>query len=278
MIIGVPKEIKQDEYRVGLTPVGAAALAECGHTVLVETGAGSGCRITDEEYALAGAQTVPRAADVYTRADMVIKVKEPLPEEYDLLRENQVLFAFLHLAPAVELTAALVRRGTTGVAYETIQLTDGSLPLLVPMSETAGRMAVQIGAHFLEITQGGRGVLLGGVPGVRRGIVTIIGAGTVGRASAAIAVGMGADVTIIDIDQRKLAYMDDLYGNRLTTLMSNRENIRESIVRSHLVIGSVLITGARAPRLVTADMVRQMKSGSVIVDVAIDQGGCIETS
>ncbi len=226
----------------------------------------------------AGAEIVDDAAEVYGRAEMIVKVKEPLPEEYDFLRPGLIIYAYLHLAPAEQLTRALIEKQVKAIAYETIQLPDGSLPLLVPMSEVAGRMAVQIGAHCLEITQGGRGVLLGGVPGVRRGRVTIIGAGIVGRAAATIAVGMGANVTIIDVDQRKLGYMDDLYGNRLTTLMSNRENIESSVVDSHLVVGGVLIPGARAPRLVTREMVSRMKAGSVIVDVAIDQGGCVETS
>ena len=209
---------------------------------------------------------------------MIMKVKEPLKQEYDLLREDQILFAYLHLAPAPELTAALLKRKVIAVAYETIQLNDGSLPLLVPMSEVAGRMAVQIGAHFLEKIQGGRGVLLGGVPGVKRGMVTVIGAGTVGRASTKIAVGMGADVIVLDTDPRRLEYMDDLFGNRVTTLLSNRDTISYSVASSHLVIGSVLIPGARAPRLVTRDMLPAMKAGAVIVDVSIDQGGCVETS
>jgi alanine dehydrogenase len=277
MIIGVPREIKEDEYRVGIVPAGVAALVEHGHQVIIETGAGSGCRISDAEYVGAGAKIVPKPENVY-QADMIMKVKEPLPEEYNLLREGQILYAYLHLAPAAELTAALVQKKTIAVAYETIQIQDGSLPLLVPMSEVAGKMAVQAGAHFLEVPQGGRGVLLGGVPGVRRGKIAVIGAGTVGKAAAAIAIGLGADVTIIDIDPRKLAYMDDLYGNRLSTLMSNRGNIAEAVRESHLVVGSVLIPGARAPHLVSADMVKEMKPGSVIVDVAIDQGGCVETS
>jgi alanine dehydrogenase len=278
VIIGIPKEIKEDEYRVGVTPPGVRALKEHGHEVLIQKAAGLGCRVTDEEYQQAGAEIVDEAVAVYRRSEMIMKVKEPLPEEYDFLRQGLIMYAYLHLAPAEQLTRALVEKRVKAVAYETIQFSDGSLPLLLPMSEVAGRMAVQIGARCLEITQGGRGVLLGGVPGVRRGNVTIIGAGIVGRAAATIAVGMGANVTIIDVDQRKLAYMEDLYGNRLTTLMSNRENIESSVVESHLVIGGVLIPGARAPRLVTAEMVSRMKAGAVIVDVAIDQGGCVETS
>lgn len=278
MIVGIPKEIKDEEYRVAMVPSGVAALARHGHNVLVERGAGEGCSVSDEEYIAAGATIVAAAADVYGRADMVVKVKEPLPQEYDLLREGQIIYGYLHLAPARELTAALLKKKVIAVAYETIQLDDGSLPLLVPMSEVAGRMAVQVGAHFLEKTQGGRGVLLGGVPGVTRGRITIIGAGTAGRAATQMAVGIGADVYVIDVNVRQLTYLDDLYGNRVTTLMSNHENIHNAVASSHLVIGSVLITGARAPRLVTGEMVAAMKTGTVIVDVAIDQGGCVETS
>ncbi|MDQ7782750.1 MAG: alanine dehydrogenase [Desulfomonilaceae bacterium] len=278
MIIGIPKEIKEDEYRVGIVPAGVRALKEHGHRILIEEGAGEGCRISDQEYAYAGAEIIPDKAEVYARARMIMKVKEPLRAEYDLLRRDQILYAYLHLAPAAELTAALLERGVIGVAYETIQTGDGCLPLLAPMSEVAGRMAVQIGAHFLEKTQGGRGVLLGGVPGVRRGRITIIGGGVVGRASTKIAVGMGADVYVIDVDHNRLQHFDDMYGNRVTTLMSNQDNVLFSVVNSHLVVGAVLIPGARAPKLVTREMIGAMKAGTVIVDVAIDQGGCIETS
>lgn len=278
MIVGVPMEIKEDEYRVGLIPSGVRALRARGHHVVVETGAGNGCRISNEEYVEAGAEIVQSPASVYGRADMIVKVKEPLKQEFDLLREGQIIYGYVHLAPAAELTAALVEKRVIVVAYETIQLDDGTLPLLVPMSEVAGRMAVQVGAHFLEKTQGGRGVLLGGVPGVRRGRVTVVGAGSVGRAATQIAVGMGADVYVIDLDQRRLTLMDEIFRNRVTTLVSNQENIFHSVTHSHLVIGAVLIPGARAPKLVTAGMVRAMKPGSVIVDVAIDQGGCVETS
>ena len=278
MIVGVPKEIKEEEYRVGIVPSGVRAMTDRGHTVLIEQGAGEGSRISDPEYVDAGAKIVKSRAELYGRADMVMKVKEPQASEYDLFREGQLLYAYLHLAPATELTEALLKRKVIAIAYETIQLADGSLPLLVPMSEVAGRMAVQVGAHFLEKTQGGRGVLLGGVPGVRRGRVTVIGAGTVGRAATQIAVGMGADVYLIDLDQRRLVDVDERFGNRITTLMSNHDNIWGSVIESHLVIGAVLIPGASAPRLVTAQMVREMKVGSVIVDVAIDQGGCVETS
>jgi alanine dehydrogenase len=278
MIIGVPKEIKEFEYRVGIVPAGVRSLTEYGHRVLIEKGAGEGCRIGDEEFAAAGATLIEGSEEIYREAEMVVKVKEPLEKEYDLMRENQILYCYLHLAPALRLTKILLERKVVAIAYETIQLDDGSLPLLIPMSEVAGRMAVQIGAHFLEKTQGGRGVLLGGVPGVSRGRVTIIGAGTVGRAAAKIAVGMEAEVHIIDIDQSRLAYMDDLFGNRITSLMSNYDNIASSVINSHLVVGSVLIPGARAPRLVPRDLVKAMEAGAVIVDVAIDQGGCFETS
>jgi len=278
MIIGVPKEIKEEEYRVGIVPAGVRLLKSHGHTVLIESGAGEGSRISDEEYAGAGAEIVENKACLYGRAEMIMKVKEPLPEEYDLLREGQIVYGYLHLAPALDLTNTLLDRKIIGIAYETIQVEDGSLPLLVPMSEVAGRMAVQVGAHFLEKTQGGRGVLLGGVPGVDRGRVTIVGAGTVGRASTKIAVGMGANVYVLDVNQHRLGYLDDLYGNRITTLISNQDNIGFCVENSHLVVGSVLVPGATAPKLVTAEMVRAMKAGTVIVDVAIDQGGCVETS
>jgi alanine dehydrogenase len=278
MIVGVPKEIKEDEYRVGIVPAGVRVLAAAGNCVLVQRGAGRGCRISDEEFAGAGAEIVETAEDVWARADMVMKVKEPQREEYGFLRGGLILYAYLHLAAAADLASELVRRRVASVAYETIRTEDGSLPLLVPMSETAGRMSVQVGAHFLEKTQGGRGVLLGGVPGVNRGRVTVIGAGTAGRAATKIAVGMGAVVHLIDVDQRRLAYMDDIFGARVTTLMSNYDNIAESTARSHLVIGAALIPGAKAPNLVDEAMVRAMKPGAVIVDVAIDQGGCVETS
>jgi alanine dehydrogenase len=278
MIIGIPKEIKEDEYRVGIVPAGVRALKEHGHQILIEEGAGNGSRISDQEFAEAGADIVADKSEVYGRARMIMKVKEPLKDEYEFLQKDQIVYAYLHLAPAAELTATLLERGVIGVAYETIQTEDGSLPLLAPMSEVAGRMAVQIGAHFLEKTQGGRGVLLGGVPGVRRGRVTIIGGGTVGRASAKIAIGMGADVYVIDVDQNRLGDLDDLYGNRVTTMMSNYDNTMFCVVNSHLVVGAVLIPGARAPKLVTREMIGSMKAGTVIVDVAIDQGGCVETS
>lgn len=278
MIIGIPKEIKEDEYRVGVIPSGVRILKQHGHSILVEKAAGEGCRIADGEYAEAGATIVNSPDEVYARSDMIMKVKEPQSSEYKLLHAGQILYAYLHLAPSPQLTEALLNTRAVAVAYETIQTHDAFLPLLVPMSEVAGKMSVQVGAHFLEKTQGGRGVLLGGVPGVRRGRVTILGAGTVGTAAATIAVGLGADVYVLDVDQRRLIYLEDIFGNRLTTMISNHDNVLYSVTNSHLVIGSVLIPGARAPRVVTKDMVSLMKARSVIVDVAIDQGGCIETS
>ncbi|MFC1836201.1 alanine dehydrogenase [Thermodesulfobacteriota bacterium] len=278
MIIGIPQEIKSDEYRVGAVPAGVRILTANGHKVLVQSGAGEGSAIPDSEYEQAGATIMGDAAEVWGDAEMVMKVKEPQPSEFDLITDGKLIYAYLHLAPAYDLTKALLDRKAICVAYETMQLRDGSLPLLTPMSEVAGRMAVQIGAHFLEKTQGGRGVLLGGVPGVKRGQVTIIGAGTVGRAAAKMAMGLGADVNLIDIDQRRLFYMDDIFGTSVTTLMSNYDNIGESVTGSHLVIGSVLIPGAKAPRLVDREMIRAMKAGTVVVDVAIDQGGCMETA
>ncbi len=278
MIIGIPKEIKEDEYRVAIIPSGVRAFKGHGHLVIIEKGAGRGCRIEDREYEDAGAVIVNDPKEIYSRADMVMKVKEPLPSEHTLFREGQILFAYLHLSPAPELTEALVAAKIVAVAYETIQTNDGFLPLLAPMSEVAGKMSVQVGAHFLEKTQGGRGVLLGGVPGVMRGRITVIGAGTVGMAATKIAVGLGADVYILDIDQRRLAHIDEIYGNRVTTLISNSDNVSFSVLNSHLVIGAVLIPGACAPKIITRDMIRRMKTGAVIVDVAIDQGGCAETS
>lgn len=278
MIIGVPKEIKAEEFRVGLVPAGVRALTASGHKVLIESGAGAGCLIFDREFAKAGGEIVSGAREIYSRAEMLIKVKEPQPEEYGLLRAGQILYAYLHLAPAPDLAAALIQARVTGVAFETIQLSDGGLPLLTPMSEVAGRMAVTVGANYLTKAHGGRGVLLGGVPGVTRGRVAILGGGVVGMAAAKIAVGLGAEVTILDIDQSRLFYLDDILGSRITTLMSNHDNIRNAIIKAHLVIGAVLIPGAKAPRLVTRDMVREMKAGAVIVDVSVDQGGCVETS
>jgi len=278
MIVGTPKEIKNSEYRVGLVPAGVAALTRRGHEVLIEKGAGVGSGVPDEAYVASGATMVDTAAEIWARAEMIIKVKEPLESEYPLMRKGQILFTYLHLAPNAPLTEALVEGGVYGVAYETIQLADGSLPLLTPMSEVAGRMATQVGAAYLGKSHGGRGVLLGGVPGVRRGVVTIIGGGVVGVNAAKIAVGLGAQVYLLDINHQRLAYLDDIFGNGINTVMSNRDNIAELVEQSDLVIGSVLIPGARAPWLVSREMIRSMRPGSVVVDVAIDQGGCFETS
>lgn len=277
MRVGVPREIKKHEYRVALTPPGVQALVQAGHMVLVEAGAGEASGFPDEAYARSGAEIVPSAREVFARADLVVKVKEPLPPEYDLLRPGQVLFTYLHLAAEPELTRALLARGVTAVAYETVQLPDGRLPLLTPMSEIAGRMAVQVGAHFLEHPQGGRGVLLAGVPGVPPADVVILGGGVVGTNAARMAVGLGARVTVLDVNPDRLRALDDLFGGQVTTLMSNQANIAAAVRRADLLIGAVLIPGARAPHLVSEEMVRTMKRGAVIVDVAIDQGGSVAT-
>jgi len=277
LIIGLLKEIKADENRVGLTPGGARALTGMGHKVLVEAGAGVGSGFPDSEYASFGAVIEADKRRIAAQADLIVKVKEPLPEEYDIFRPGQILYTYLHLAPAQELTEALLRQGVIGIAYETVQIADGSLPLLVPMSEVAGRMATQIGAHCLEKAHGGRGVLLGGVPGVLPAHVVVVGGGTVGQNAAQIAVGMGARVTILDVSASRLRYLDDIYQGRLETLMSNEHNLAEQAADADLLIGAVLIPGARAPKLVSEAMVKTMKPGSVIVDVAIDQGGSIET-
>jgi len=277
MIIGCPKEIKPQEKRVGLTPAGAEALVKAGHTVYIEQSAGLGSGFPDEEYVAVGAKILPTAKDVYERSDMIIKVKEPLEPEYDLLRENQIVFTYLHLAPDPKQTQALLKKKVIGIAYETVQTANGQLPLLSPMSEIAGRMAVQVGAHLLEATNNGRGILLGGVTGVEKGKVVVLGGGNVGTSAVKIAIGMGADVTVIDISTARLAYLDDIFGSRIQTLMSNSYNIAKSVREADLVIGCVLIPGARTPRLVTEEMVKSMKPGSVLIDVAIDQGGTIET-
>lgn len=277
MIIGVPKEIKNNENRVALTPAGVHALANAGHTVLVEKSAGVGSRIADSEYAAAGASILDLAADVYDRADLIVKVKEPLESEYALLKEGQTLFTYLHLAPNPSLTMALLARKITGIAYETVQLANGSLPLLAPMSEVAGRMSIQIGAFMLQRYNGGSGILLGGVPGVMPADVLIIGGGVVGMNAAKIAVGMGARVTIMDINKNRLAYIDDVFNGRVATLIYNEYNVSEMVRNTDLLVGAVLVTGARAPKTVTEAMVKTMRPGSVIVDVAIDQGGSIET-
>jgi alanine dehydrogenase len=278
MIVGLPKEVKDNEYRVGLVPAGVKALTNAGHSVLVQTGAGEGSGIFNEEYMRAGGEIVDSAQEAWSRADMVVKVKEPIASEYGFLRENLILFTYLHLAPARELTKAMLDSGVTGVAYETITNDLGHLPLLTPMSEVAGRMAIQVGATYLEKINGGRGVLLGGVPGVLPGRVTIIGGGVVGTNAAKIAVGFGASVIIIDRDLERLRYLDDIFGSRIRTLASNPYTIAESVAASDLVVGAVLVPGAAAPKLVTRDMLRAMPRGAVIVDVAVDQGGCIETT
>src|SRR3982751_4438294 len=278
MIIGVPKEIKDHETRVGLVPSGAIALREAGHEVLVETRAGEGSSITDAEYVQAGATILNTAADVWGRADLVIKVKEPQPAEYGFFRPGLILFTYLHLAPLPELTDRLIAAKVNGVAYETIKETDGSLPLLTPMSEVAGRMSVQVGAQYLEKPNGGRGILLGGVPGVAPANVVILGGGIVGTNAAKMALGLGAHVTIIDVNLNRLRELDDIYFNSIRTLASNSHTIREAVRQADLVIGAVLIPGAAAPKLVRRNMISQMKPGAVIVDVAIDQGGCVETA
>ncbi|SDD94021.1 alanine dehydrogenase [Bhargavaea beijingensis] len=277
MRIGVPKEIKNNENRVAMTPAGVAILATAGHNVIIEKGAGLGSGFTDEEYAAEGAAIVETAAEAWA-ADMVMKVKEPLPEEYGYFREDLILFTYLHLAAEPELAEALVEKKVTAIAYETVQLPNRSLPLLSPMSEVAGRMATQIGAQFLERIHGGKGILLSGVPGVQRGKVTVIGGGMAGANAARVAVGMGAQVTVIDLSPERLRQLDDQFGNDIQTLMSNPFNIAEAVKDADLVVGAVLIPGAKAPKLVTEEMVKSMQPGSVLVDIAIDQGGIFETS
>lgn len=276
MIVGVPKEIKDNEYRVALTPGGAKELIDAGHSVLVQTQAGDGSGFSDSQYQAVGAKIVPTAADAWS-AEMVVKVKEPQPQEFDCLRGDLLLFTYLHLAAEERLTHELMRRGTTSIAYETVELPNGHLPLLTPMSEVAGRMAVQVGAHYLERAHGGRGKLLGGVPGVRPADVAIIGAGVVGTNAAMMALGMGASVYMLDVDLDRLRYLDQVMRGRIMTIASNALNIAATVRRADLVIGAVLIAGAKAPRLVTREMIGEMQPGSVIVDVAVDQGGCVET-
>ncbi|MCB9566063.1 MAG: alanine dehydrogenase [Myxococcales bacterium] len=277
MLIGVPKEIKDNEYRVAMTPGGVAQLVAAGHRVLVQSGAGEGSSFPDESYAALGATIVGSAAEAWSAA-MVVKVKEPQPVEYGFMRPDLLLFTYLHLAAEEGLTRAMMERGPTGIAYETVELPNGHLPLLTPMSEVAGRMATQVGAHYLERSHGGRGKLLGGVPGVRAADVIVIGGGVVGTNAAQIALGMGANVTIIDRDLERLRFLDEVLHGRLTTLASNPLSVAEAVSRADLVIGSVLIKGAKAPMLVTREMIETMKPGSVVVDVAVDQGGCIETT
>jgi alanine dehydrogenase len=278
VIVGVPREVKDRENRVSVTPAGVGEFVRRGHTVIVETGAGDGSSFPDTEYIAAGAIIEPTHAGVFDRSDMVVKVKEPTSAEYDLLRAGQILFTYLHLANDEPLTRALMDRQVQAVAYETVQLATGPLPLLQPMSEVAGRMSVQVGAHLLEKTQGGRGVLLGGVPGVPEASVVIIGGGIVGTNAAQMALGLGANVTILDMNIDRLRYLDQVLHGRVHTIGSNAHTIAEALTTADLVIGSVLIPGKRAPKLVTAEMVTQMRAGSVMVDVAIDQGGCFATS
>lgn len=278
MIIGLPKEIKDNENRVGLVPAGVHALVQDGHRVLVEDHAGEGSGIGNDEYVAAGGKIVSSAAEIFCLADMIVKVKEPVGPEYEMLRKGQLLFTYLHLAPAPELTNMLMEKEVTGVAYETIRLANNSLPLLTPMSEVAGRMSIQVGAFYLQRPNGGRGELLSGVPGVPPANVVIIGGGTVGTNAAKMAIGQGARVTIIDLDPDRLRYLDDIFFGHIETLISNPYNIKDSVAKADLLIGGVLIVGAEAPKLVTRAMVSGMKKGAVIVDVAVDQGGCVETT
>ena len=278
MLIGIPREIKDQEYRVGLTPASVRELVAHGHGALVESGAGGGIGATDANYAAAGAEIAPGAEALFARADMIVKVKEPQAAERKRLREGQVLFTYLHLAPDPDQARDLVASGAVCIAYETITAADGGLPLLAPMSEVAGRMAVQAGAHCLEKTQGGMGILLGGVPGVTPAKIVIVGAGVVGTNAALIAVGSGAHVVVLDRDIDKLRRIEGLFGARAVTVFSNRDNLEKHVLSADLVIGAVLVPGAAAPKLVTRAMVGRMKPGSVLVDVAIDQGGCFETS
>ncbi len=276
MIVGLPREIKPFENRVALTPAGVHALVRAGHRVLVEAGAGEGSGFTDEEYRRAGADLVSRAEDAWS-AELVVKVKEPLPEEYRFLRPGLTLFTFLHLAAERELTLALCRAGVAALGYETVQEDDGSLPLLWPMSEIAGRMAPQVGAYFLHRDKGGRGILVGGVPGVPPGDVVIVGGGTVGTNAARVALGLGARVAVLDINPRRLRQLDDLFRGEVVTILSTEASVAQAVRRADILVSAVLVPGARAPHVVTEDMVRSMKPGAVIVDVAIDQGGSVAT-
>ena len=277
MIIGVPKEIKAREHRVGLVPAGAKALVDAGHTVFIEKSAGEGAGLWDADYERVGAKIVKSADEVWKRAEMVIKVKEPVEPEYARIQNGQIIYTYFHLAAVPELAKVLIKKKVAAVAYETIQLDNGALPLLKPMSEIAGKMAIQVGAHSLEKERGGKGILLGGVPGVRRAKVVILGGGVVGTSAAKIAIGMGAQVTILDVNLAQLTYLDDIFSGRVTTLNSDSENIARVVSEADLVVGGVLITGAKAPKLVSRELIGEMSKGSVVVDVAVDQGGCIET-
>ncbi|ALO65867.1 alanine dehydrogenase [Arthrobacter alpinus] len=278
MIVSVPKEIKNNEFRVAITTAGVHELRESGHQVLIEAGAGIGSGISDEDYALAGAEILVDADELWARADMVMKVKEPIKSEYSRFREGLILFTYLHLAAEPELTQALIDAGVTAIAYETVQTANRSLPLLAPMSEVAGRLSVQVGAASLMAPAGGQGILLGGVPGVRPAKVVVLGAGVAGSNAAAMAMGLGADVTILDINTNRLRELDAQYQGRLKTVASNKYEVEKSVIDADLVIGSVLIPGAKAPKLVSNDLVSRMKPGSVLVDIAVDQGGCFEDS
>lgn len=277
MIIGVAKEIKNNENRVGLTPGGASVLIKYGHDVLVEKSAGLGSGFEDEQYINVGSKIIEDKKELFDRSDIIVKVKEPLESEYELFRPKQTLYTYLHLAPNPALTKALIDKKVTGIAYETVQLNNGVLPLLVPMSEVAGKMSIQIGAHFLQKYNGGLGILLGGVSGVAPAEVVIVGGGIVGTNAAKMALGLGARVTIVDINKQRLMYLDDIFGGRVTTLVYNEYHIKEAVKKADLLIGAVLVPGSSAPKTVTEEMVKTMKKGSVIVDVAIDQGGSIAT-
>ncbi len=277
MIIGVPKEVKANEDRVALLPVGVQTLRQHGHTVLVETMAGAGSGFDDETYRKASAEIVASAKEIYAQAEMILKVKEPIPSEYGLVRPNQIIFTYFHFAASRELTEAIMKSQCVAIAYETVQRSDGSLPLLIPMSEVAGRMAPQEGAKYLEKTMGGRGILLGGVPGTEPADVAIIGGGVVGTNAAKIAAGLGARVTILDTNLYRLRYLDDVMPRNVVTMVSNPYNIRKAIMKADIVIGAVLIPGAKAPHLVRREHLKEMKPGAVIIDVSVDQGGCVET-
>ncbi|MBI4926005.1 MAG: alanine dehydrogenase [Bdellovibrio sp.] len=277
MIVGVPKEIKNKEYRVGMVIAGVRTLTQAGHKVIVQHNAGLGAGLSDEDYRKAGATMVETAKEVYDKAEMIVKVKEPLPEEYSYLRDGQILYTYLHLAAEERLTKALMERKIIGIAYETIQRDDGTLPLLAPMSAVAGRMATQIGATYLQHDNGGKGMLLGGVTGVDRANVVVLGAGVVGINAIKMAIGLGARVIVFDVNVARLDYIADIFKNEATTLYSNSEQIEKAVTQADLVIGAVLVPGAKAPKLVTREMVSQMEPGGVIVDVAVDQGGSVET-
>ncbi|OGO32052.1 MAG: alanine dehydrogenase [Chloroflexi bacterium RBG_16_56_11] len=278
MIIGILKEIKRNEYRVGMVPAGVRAVVESGHRVILETAAGEGSGISDDEFRRVGAEVKESADAVFSQAEMIVKVKEPLPEEWDLLNEGQILFTYLHLAPSLDLTRALLTKKVIGIAYETVQLPDGSLPLLEPMSEIAGKLSVQVGAYCLQREHGGGGILLGGVPGVKPASVVIIGGGTVGMNAAGVALGMGARVTILDVNIGRLRYLHNLFGDRLVTVASNKSNLEAATAGADLIVGATLVPGARAEKLITRPMLTRMRKGTVLVDVAVDQRGCCETS